>query len=198
MTRTVFTVSGILLALAATGPVVAQAATGTVGQTTTPAEEAGASAEDIGDDKMTVVWPEKHAFKGCFRTRFTMLTKGRTKGKPSNWVSDFHVISSLPTTETYVFCFPEAGVKGSAMYTGASWIYFERNAYGELHGDVKGRDGKVTRFIYVPNLDEHWNPGEGPATLYIALDADHRPAKDGPPNILFLQGVARRIAVGGR
>lgn len=146
-------------------------------------------------DGPQISWPEKHAFKSCFLTNFTLQIKGRTYGKPSTWVSQYQTLSTAKTSENYVFCFPERGVNGSAMYANGTWIYFQRNQFGRLHGDVKRGNGNVTRFIYFQTTDADYFPIEGASTLYVVLDAKHAPGDNMNPNVIVLKGRSTLIPV---
>ena len=159
-----------------------------------------ATAEDrnrINDDPK-IVWPEKHAFKSCFRTNFTTQVKGRTYGKPSTWVSQYQTLSTSATDENYIFCFPERGVSGSAMYNNGTWIYFQRNHFGRLHGDIERGKGNVTRFIYFQATGADYAPTEGVSTLYVVLNAKQTPGDNMNPNVIVLTGQSRLIPVAGQ
>jgi hypothetical protein len=161
--------------------------------------ESTIQASETGE--IAIRWPEKHSFKQCFRTEFTTQTTGRTNGKPSKWVSKYKALSTSATDQTYVFCFPERGVSGSAMYTGSAWVYFRRNPYGQLHGDIENDRTNVARLIYFPATVQTSHYGysyeavEGISSLYVALNAEKPPGDNGNPNIVVLKGKSTRIAI---
>lgn len=163
-----------------------------------PADSATAEDRNRMNDEPQIVWPEKHAFKSCFRTKFATETKGRTYGKPSTWVSQYQTVSTSATNESYVFCFPERGVSGSAMYNNGAWIYFQRNHFGRLHGDVERGKGNVTRFIYFQATGADYAPIEGVSTLYVVLNAKQAPGDNMNPNVIVLTGRSTLIAVAGQ
>lgn len=189
------------MAASAWGQVSTQKNTET--RTTSPSSDGivlaadSATAEDhnrINDDPQ-IAWPEKHAFKSCFRTNFTTQVKGRTYGKPSTWVSQYQTLSTSTTDENYVFCFPERGVSGSAMYNNGTWIYFQRNHFGRLHGDIKRGEGNVTRFIYFHATGADYAPIEGVSTLYVVLNAKQAPGDNMNPNVIVLTGRSTLIPI---
>ena len=81
------------------------------------------------------------------------------------------------------------------MYANGAWLYFQRNQFGQLHGDVDRGAGNVTRFIYFHATGENYYPVEGSSELYVALNADKAPNESMSFNVMVLQGWATRIDI---
>jgi hypothetical protein len=149
-----------------------------------------------------VPMPEKHRFKACYKARFLHQANAQTKGKPSSWISNYRVLFEHPIDQTFLVCLPEPGVSGSALFTGANWIFLSRNPGNQLHGDVVGADRKRTRFIITPYLGSPDRPllfydsfpTEMRIEMHIVLDAERKPQGD-IANMLILAGQARRVDV---
>lgn len=174
-----------------------------------PPEPSPAPAADVRSrigtlDLDSVQWPEKHRFRTCYEIRFLRQQSARTRGKPSSWISNHDVIFDQPIDQTFMACLPTPGVSGSALYTGANWIFLNRNSGNQLHGDVVGADRKRTRFIvslFTVSGDTGWlltdyYPDEVSARMHIVLDADRKP-EPGKANMLVLFGEARKVPIPG-